>query len=240
MFAIQQTTVTLNPQGGFPAAPMMPGQDLLSLQRLGQPLMPSVGTPNPAVGQMLMQQMLLSMMQMLMTMMLNSKGGQQSLSGSSSQAGLAQTNNAGGTTFSSSETPKAGGPKVQKLIDAALSKQGTPYVFGAAGPDKFDCSGLVSWALKQAGSNIPRMTAEGLHKHYRNASVSKDQLQPGDLVFFWSPNDRGIPKGQATHVEIYLGNGKTMGTDSPSEGARVEPINWSSFIGGARPPELAA
>jgi cell wall-associated NlpC family hydrolase len=212
------------------------------------------GVADPAMTQRLtmqqqMNQMLLGMMQMLMMLMLNRGGagaGQQGQSaslatdfGASGAGGASGSGGAGGTSFNSSQTPKAGGPKVQKLIDAALSKQGTPYVFGAAGPDKFDCSGLVSWALKQAGSNVPRMTAEGLRKHYANASVSKDQLQPGDLVFFWSENSRGIPKGQATHVEIYLGDGKTMGTDSPKEGAKVEPINWSSFIGGARPPELA-
>lgn len=240
MFSIQQTTISINPQGGgLPGNPLMPGTDMQALQRLGQPMM---APAHPAMAQMFMMQqqmnqLLMGMMQMLLMLMLNKGGGQQQQGGAS--GGLAQSGGSTGTTFDSSQTPKAGGPKVQKLIDAALSKQGTPYVFGAAGPDKFDCSGLVSWALKQAGSNIPRMTAEGLHKHYRNASVSKDQLQPGDLVFFWSPNDRGIPKGQATHVEIYLGDGKTMGTDTPKEGAKVEPINWSTFIGGARPPELA-
>ena len=261
MFPIQQnpTGSNLDTLGGFgfPANQLPPLGNFQSLQRLGAPMMPPGGVADPATTQMVMMQqqmnqMLLGMMQMLMTLMLNRGGGAQTMggqmgqsgglstdSGSGGGGGVSGSNGASGTQFNSSQTPKAGGPKVQKLIDAALSKQGTPYVFGAAGPDKFDCSGLVSWALKQAGSNISRMTAEGLHKHYANASVSKDQLQPGDLVFFWSPNDRGIPKGQATHVEIYLGDGKTMGTDSPKEGAKVEPINWSSFIGGARPPELA-
>lgn len=128
--------------------------------------------------------------------------------------------------------------KTQNFINKALSKQGTPYVFGAAGPDKFDCSGLVSWALKEAGVSGGRATARGLQDRYKGSAVKKEDLKPGDLVFFWSPNDRGIPKGQATHVEIYLGDGKTMGTDSPKEGAKVEPINWDTFIGGARVPEL--
>lgn len=130
-------------------------------------------------------------------------------------------------------------PRTQKFIDLALSKQGTPYVFGAAGPDKFDCSGLVSWALKEAGVSGGRTTARGLQARYKNTAITrKEDLRPGDLVFFWSPNNRGIPKGQASHVEIYLGNGKTMGTDTPKEGAKVEPINWDTFIGGARVPEL--
>lgn len=130
------------------------------------------------------------------------------------------------------------GGKTQAFINAAKSKQGAPYVFGAAGPDKFDCSGLVSWALKQAGSNAPRLTAEGYRQRYKGTAVGREQLKPGDLVFFHSANNRGIGPGKATHVEIYLGNGMTMGTDSPKEGAKIEPINWSTFIGGARAPEL--
>ena len=264
MFPIQQnlSSSSLDTLGSFgiPATPLPPGLNFQASQRLS----PTFGVtatafgvgaaPDAAMTQMFLlqqqtTQMLMGMMQLLMNLMLNRRGSQSSQGGLSTGMDFGSSGNGGvsggqaatssGTNYNSSQTPRAGGPKVQKLIDAALSKQGTPYVFGAAGPDKFDCSGLVSWALKQAGSNIPRMTAEGLHKHYANASVSRDQLQPGDLVFFWSPNDRGIPKGQATHVEIYLGDGKTMGTDSPKEGAKVEPINWNSFIGGARPPELA-
>lgn len=225
MFSLQQPPIgnLSDPLGGygFSPTPLPNLGSYSSLERLAP-----LGSPMPVMPMQMqsMNQMLVSMMSMLMSLMLNRSG----------TSPVGQT-----ATLDSSQTPRAGGPKVQKLIDAALSKQGTPYVFGAAGPDKFDCSGLVSWALKQAGSSIPRMTAEGLRKHYSQASVAKDQLQPGDLVFFWSPNDRGIPKGQATHVEIYLGDGKTMGTDSPKEGAAVEPINWGTFIGGARPPELA-
>lgn len=260
MFPISQNPASLDTLGGFglPPTPLpFAGGAPLSLQRLGPGVLPSMG-PNPSMNPMLMMQqqmnqMLLSMMQLLMLLMLNRQGASSGNSGLSGLSGVDSGGMSGGSAggssggvsgsgpvVNSSQTPPAGGPKVQKLIDAALSKQGTPYVFGAAGPDKFDCSGLVSWALKQAGSNVPRLTAEGLRRHYSNAGVSKDQLKPGDLVFFWSPNDRGIPRGQATHVEIYLGDGKTMGTDSPKEGAKVEPINWDTFIGGARPPELAA
>ena len=196
-------------------------------QRLQAPVCSSCAAVGLLSTQLKMQSMLLDMMGLLMGLMGNASA-------------PANTTPSADST-SPVDTPSvqsSGGPKVQKLIDAALSKQGTPYVFGAAGPDRFDCSGLVSWALKQAGSNISRMTAEGLRKHYAGASVGRNELKAGDLVFFWSPNDRGIPRGQATHVEIYLGDGKTMGTDSAKEGARVEPINWDTFIGGARPPEL--
>lgn len=129
--------------------------------------------------------------------------------------------------------------KTKKFIDLALSKRGAPYVLGASGPSKFDCSGLVSWALKKAGVKGGRTTARGLQERYKGSAIkSKSDLKPGDLVFFWYPNNRGIPRGKASHVEIYLGNGKTMGTDNPREGARAEKIDWNAFIGGARVPGL--
>lgn len=162
--------------------------------------------------------------------------------GSGGGGGTATAPATGGTEASGAALGPSDGstsPKTKKFMDLALAQQGKPYVFGAAGPNAFDCSGLVSWALKQAGVSGGRTTARGLQERYKGSKITrKEDLKPGDLVFFWSPNTRGIPKGQASHVEIYLGNGKTMGTDSPKEGAKVEPINWDTFIGGARVPEL--
>lgn len=137
--------------------------------------------------------------------------------------------------------PQMGGTnsRTQNFINRALDKRGAPYVFGAAGNGKYDCSGLVHAALNEAGVKGQRLTARGYQAKYKNSRVRKEDLKPGDLVFFHSKNTRGIPAGQATHIEIYLGNGMTMGTDSPKEGAKVEPINWNTFIGGARVPELA-
>lgn len=128
--------------------------------------------------------------------------------------------------------------KTKKFIQVAKAQIGDPYVFGAQGPDAFDCSGLIHYALKKAGVNDTRTTADGYMDRYQGSRVSRENLKPGDLVFFWYPNDRGIGRGNASHIEIYLGNGKTMGTDNPSEGARVEDIDWSAFIGGARVPGL--
>ena len=128
--------------------------------------------------------------------------------------------------------------RTQRFIELAKDQVGKPYVFGAEGPNAFDCSGLIHWALNKAGVDAPRLTAAGYQNHYSNNRVSRENLKPGDLVFMWYPNDRGIPRGQASHIEIYLGNGKTMGTDNPSEGARIEPMDWSAFIGGARVPGL--
>lgn len=134
---------------------------------------------------------------------------------------------------------KAASPdRTQKFIDVAKAQVGKPYVFGADGPNAFDCSGLIHYALNKAGVNAPRLTADGYKNLYRGSSVNRANLKPGDLVFYYYPNDRGIPPGHASHIEIYLGHGKTMGTDNPSEGARVEPIDWNAFIGGARVPGL--
>jgi cell wall-associated NlpC family hydrolase len=134
----------------------------------------------------------------------------------------------------SPETTPAG---VTKLIDAATAQQGAKYVFGAQGNGKFDCSGLVHFALNEAGLNDQRTNARGYQERYKDTQVSREDLKPGDLVFYWSPNDRGIPKGRATHIEIYLGDGMTMGA-SPKTGSSIKPLNEGTFIGGARVPEL--
>lgn len=264
MFAVQQpSTASLDTLGGFgfPATALPPGVGGFgsagAAQRLGGAPGLNVtslnfgGVPDSGQAQMLAMsqqtnQLLLGMMSLLLGLMSNRAGGSSAASPFASMAGGGESGgsqavsgaSSTGSTGNVANGPKVANPKVQKLIDSALSKEGSPYVFGAAGPDKFDCSGLVSWALGQAGSKTGHMNARGLQAKYAANKVSKEELQPGDLVFFWSQNDRGIPPGQASHVEIYLGNGMTMGTDSAKEGAKKEPINWSSFIGGARPPEL--
>lgn len=211
-------------------------------------------------GQLMMMEMMLElMMLMMMGQGLNGGGanpmgqnfapsfGNDSspISGSSPNSGnsapVSQSNsgNSAAPSAPASNVPTTGETdKVRNFIDVAKSQQGAPYVFGASGNGKYDCSGLVSWALNKSGVKVPRLTARGYQDMFKNSAVTRDQLKPGDLVFFWSPNDRGIPKGKASHIEIYLGNGMTMGTDNPKEGAKVEPINWSTFIGGARVPAL--
>lgn len=119
-----------------------------------------------------------------------------------------------------------------------MAQEGKPYVFGAEGPEEFDCSGLVWYSLDQAGVQLPRLTAEGDRRRYHDFPVEKSDLQPGDLLFYWSPNSSGIPRGQATHVEIYAGFGMAMGTDNEKEGARLEPVSWNTFIGAERVPDL--
>ncbi|WP_216208381.1 C40 family peptidase [Amycolatopsis aidingensis] len=113
---------------------------------------------------------------------------------------------------------KAPGPAAQTAVDAALSKRGSAYVWGAEGPSTFDCSGLTSWAYQQAGISIPRSSRA---QSAFGTPVSRSQLQPGDLVFFYSP---------VSHVGIYLGNGKMVHAPTSGDVVKVSPLqdNYNS------------
>ena len=96
----------------------------------------------------------------------------------------------------------------QKALAAARSVIGSPYVYGAAGSNAFDCSGLTSWAYAQAGKQIPRTSqaqASG------GTPVSLDQLQPGDIIAYY---------GGASHVGIYTGHGTII--DALNSGVPVQ------------------
>ena len=86
----------------------------------------------------------------------------------------------------------------QVAVDTALAQRGAPYVWAAEGPGSYDCSGLVVYAFRAAGISLPhssRMQSE------MGTPVSRSQLQPGDLVFFYSP---------VSHVGIYIGDGQMV------------------------------
>jgi cell wall-associated NlpC family hydrolase len=102
-------------------------------------------------------------------------------------------------------------------VDAALSRLGSPYVWGASGPNAFDCSGLVQWAYGNAGVHLHRSTSEMIHDGTR---VSRSQIQPGDLVF---------PHGVG-HVQMYIGNGQVV--EAPHRGASVSirPLGSAAMI----------
>ena len=116
--------------------------------------------------------------------------------------------------------PQGSSAEIQALR-AAFTKRGDSYVWGAAGPSTFDCSGLVVWAYQQVGINLPHYTGSlwnsGLH-------IAESDLEPGDLVFF----DADI-----SHVGFYIGNGLML--DAPHTGAvvRVEAISGFGTYEGA-------
>jgi cell wall-associated NlpC family hydrolase len=107
-------------------------------------------------------------------------------------------------------------------LRAALTQRGKPYVWGAAGPDSYDCSGLVEWAFAQEGISLPHYTGSqwdsGMH-------VSRDDLEPGDLVFFFS---------DISHVGIYIGNGLMVDAPSAGQDVQVQPMFWDAYVGGVR------
>ncbi|WP_436736544.1 NlpC/P60 family protein [Streptomyces sp. BBFR102] len=108
-------------------------------------------------------------------------------------------------------------------LAAAKSKIGTPYVWGATGPNSFDCSGLTSWAFAQAGYTIPRMSQAQANAGTRIASQSA--LKPGDLVIFYS---------DLHHVGFYAGNGQVLHAPKPGANVRYESINNMPYMFGVR------
>lgn len=102
----------------------------------------------------------------------------------------------------------------QQIVDAARSRIGSPYAYGATGPSTFDCSGLTSWAYSQAGKSIPRTSQA---QAAAGQQVSLNDLQPGDIIAYY---------GGASHVAIYSGNG--MMIDALNSGSTVteRPINY--------------
>jgi cell wall-associated NlpC family hydrolase len=104
----------------------------------------------------------------------------------------------------------------------ALTRRGDPYVWGAAGPSSFDCSGLVLWAYAKVGISLPHFTGDqwqmGVH-------VGRNQLEPGDLVFFYP--DIG-------HVGLYIGNGLMVDAPDFGEDVQVQPVMWNVYVGAVR------
>lgn len=116
----------------------------------------------------------------------------------------------------------APGPAAQRAVDAAMSKRGSPYVYGDEGPNSFDCSGLTSWAYNQAGISIPRSSrAQSTY----GTPVSQSQLAPGDLVFFYSP---------VSHVGMYIGNGQMVHAPQSGDVVKVASVMWDDYVGARR------
>ena len=110
----------------------------------------------------------------------------------------------------------------QKIADAAMSKQGAPYVWGATGPSSFDCSGLTSWAYNQVGKSIPRTSGA---QASGGTPVSLNALQPGDIISYYSG---------ASHVAIYIGDGKIVHAVNDGTPVQVNDINYMSINNAVR------
>jgi cell wall-associated NlpC family hydrolase len=108
-----------------------------------------------------------------------------------------------------------------KAVQFALAQVGKPYVFGAAGPGSYDCSGLTMSAWQAGGVSLPH-SAAGQYGY--GTHVSASQLQPGDLLFYYSP---------IGHVTIYIGNGLMVSAPTEGENVMVVPVSQftSDFVG---------
>jgi len=108
-------------------------------------------------------------------------------------------------------------------VQTALAQLGDPYVWGADGPDSFDCSGLMMYAWGKAGVSLPHSSKEQASSGRR---VSKDQLMPGDLVFYYSP---------ISHVAMYIGNGRIVHASHPGAPVKTDPIDLMPYNTAVRP-----
>ena len=110
-------------------------------------------------------------------------------------------------------SPSAGSNAGSIAVQAALTRIGSPYSWGAGGPSAFDCSGLVQWAFQQAGVFLP-------HSSYAQSAggqpVSMDQMQPGDVVAYYS---------DASHVGMYVGDGMMVHASTFGIPVAVVPVN---------------
>lgn len=121
-----------------------------------------------------------------------------------------------------------GGDGSSSIVDRALSLQGTPYVFGGTTRSGLDCSGFTKYVYASSGISLPRTSYEQFNS---GVAVGKNDLGPGDLVFFTT-----YAKG-ASHVGIYIGGGRFVQASNPNSGVKVSSLSdsfYSSRYLGAR------
>lgn len=114
--------------------------------------------------------------------------------------------------------------RAKKVVDYAYAQLGKPYVFGAAGPDTFDCSGLTMMAWAQVGVHLAH--AAHVQMDEQTTRISRSQLQPGDLVFFYG----------GEHVGIYIGSNSVIHAPQPGEVVKISTIDWmGGYTASGRP-----
>ncbi|KJF17689.1 C40 family peptidase [Acidithrix ferrooxidans] len=146
---------------------------------------------------------------------------QQQRSATTTSRANAQQSNPNGQSAYVAIPPGAG---AGTAVSVAMAQIGKSYVFGGAGPNYFDCSGFVMYAWAHAGVYLPHSAAA---QYDSIQHVSLNSLQPGDLVFYFTPID---------HVAMYIGNGEVVVADNPSYPIMVRSLYWDgSPVGAGRP-----
>jgi cell wall-associated NlpC family hydrolase len=122
-------------------------------------------------------------------------------------------------------------PVRRKIIATARQMVGVRYIYGGGSPDGFDCSGLVQFAYRSAGLNVPRTAQEQLRA---SRTIKLTEAAPGDLLFFESPDN--------SHVAIYLGDGRFVHAPSTSRKVSLaelsNPYFREHFVRAGRMPQL--
>ncbi|QKW49452.1 C40 family peptidase [Streptomyces buecherae] len=126
----------------------------------------------------------------------------------------------GGDSDPAKDVPTSGRAGI--ALAAAKTKIGSPYVWGATGPNSFDCSGLTGWAYSQADVSLDRTSQAQANNGTR---IGQSELQPGDLVLFY---------GDLHHIGLYAGNGQVLHAPKPGANVRYESINNMPFQFGVR------
>jgi cell wall-associated NlpC family hydrolase len=168
-----------------------------------------------------------------------------SASGRPAAAGVAGASVSGSSAAGSSAGSSSGpgvaitgvsSARLVAMLRAAVSRVGMPYVWGAAGPASFDCSGLVQWSFAQAGVVMPRVAADQART---GPAVPVSQAQPGDLIFYRT--DPTAPD-YISHVAIFLGKGLMVQAPQPGQNVEIVPADFGSeFAGVVRvAPAIAA
>ncbi len=154
-----------------------------------------------------------------------------------SRARLASIGRARAVAPSSSPGPRPSSPPIvladvpasgkgSAVVQAAMAELGKPYVWAAAGPDSFDCSGLTMYVYAQVGISLPH-SADAQYR--MGTKISKDSLQPGDLIF-------GGSQGYISHVGIYIGGGNYINAPQTGDVVKISSLaSRSNYVGATRP-----
>ncbi|MFT4084574.1 MAG: NlpC/P60 family protein [Nocardioides sp.] len=121
------------------------------------------------------------------------------------------------------DTTASASGRAKAAIAYAMAQVGKAYVYGAAGPSAFDCSGLTMRAWGAAGVSLPHSSSA---QYSSGTHVAESDLQPGDLVFYYSP---------ISHVGMYIGNGLIVNAENPSVGVKVTSLHSMPYVGAVRP-----
>ncbi|MES4888869.1 NlpC/P60 family protein [Streptomyces sp. NPDC096012] len=129
------------------------------------------------------------------------------------------------TTAGALPTDRPASGEGDRAVHYAMDQLGKPYRWGAQGPSAYDCSGLTSQAWEHAGTPIPRTSQE---QWRRLEHIPLKELRPGDLVVYFP---------EATHVAMYVGDGKVVQAPRPGERVKLSPLASYPVLGAVRPDE---